>query len=59
MPTSANRQPAAAFYFRGTGELDFKLLAVDVLTIRDGLITGIDVFDAKRTPGFDLPEVLD
>jgi RNA polymerase sigma-70 factor (ECF subfamily) len=59
VPTSANRQPAAAFYFRGTGELDFKLLAVDVLTIRDGLITGIDVFDAKRSPGFDLPEVLD
>jgi RNA polymerase sigma-70 factor (ECF subfamily) len=59
VPTSANRQPAAAFYFRGTGELDFKLLAVDVLTIRDGLITGIDVFDVKRSPGFDLPEVLD
>jgi RNA polymerase sigma-70 factor (ECF subfamily) len=59
VPTAANRQPAAAFYFRGTGELDFKLLAVDVLTIRDGLITEIDVFDAKRSPGFDLPDILD
>jgi RNA polymerase sigma-70 factor (ECF subfamily) len=58
VPTAANRQPAAAFYIRERGEPDFKLIAVDVLTMRDGLITEIDTFDPKRCPGFELPEVL-
>jgi len=57
--TAANRQPAAAFYLRKYGETEFRLIALDVLTIRDGLITEMDTFDPHRCPGFDLPEVLD
>ena len=53
------RQPAAAFYLRKYGETEFRLIALDVLTIRDGLITEMDTFDPHRCPGFDLPEVLD
>ena len=57
--SAANRQPAAAFYLRKYGETEFRLIALDVLTIRDGLITEMDTFDPHRCPGFDLPEVLD
>ena len=32
--TAANRQPAAAFYLRKYGETEFRLIALDVLTIR-------------------------
>ena len=58
IPTAANRQPAAAFYLRPYGERAFKLIAVDVLTMRNGLITEMDTFDPHGCPGFDLPEVL-
>ena len=58
IPTAANRQPAAAFYLRPYGEKEFRLIAVDVLTMRDGLVTEMDTFDPHRSPGFDLPEVL-
>jgi RNA polymerase sigma-70 factor (ECF subfamily) len=58
IPTAANRQPAAAFYLREPGEEVFKLLAIDVLTIENGLITEMDTFDARRSPGFELPETL-
>ena len=51
-------QPAAAFYLRKYGEPAFRLIALDVLTIRDGLITEMDTFDPHQCPGFDLPEVL-
>jgi RNA polymerase sigma-70 factor (ECF subfamily) len=56
--TAANRQPAVAFYLRKFGEPAFRLIAIDVLTIENGLITEMDTFDPKRSPGFDLPEVL-
>jgi RNA polymerase sigma-70 factor (ECF subfamily) len=58
LPIAANRQPAAAFYLRGHGEQEYRLIAVDVLRMRDGLVTEIDTFDPKGCPGFDLPEVL-
>ena len=57
--TAANRQPAAAFYLRKHGETAFRLIALDVLTIEDGLITEMDTFDPHQCPGFDLPEILD
>jgi RNA polymerase sigma-70 factor, ECF subfamily len=56
--TAANRQPAAAFYLRKYGEDEFRLIAVDVLTMRDSLITEMDTFDPYRCQGFDLPPVL-
>jgi RNA polymerase sigma-70 factor, ECF subfamily len=58
VPTAANMQPAAAFYLRKYGEPAFRLIALDVLTIRDGLITEMDTFDPHQCPGFDLPETL-
>jgi RNA polymerase sigma-70 factor (ECF subfamily) len=58
LPIAANRQPAAAFYLRGHGEQEYRLIAVDVLRMRDGLVTEIDTFDPKGCSGFDLPEVL-
>ena len=48
--TAANRQPAAAFYLRKYGETEFRLIALDVLTIRDGLITEMDTFDPHVAP---------
>ena len=59
VPTAANRQPAAAFYLRTYGGTEFRLIALDVLTIRDGLITEMDTFDPHTCPGFDLPAILD
>ena len=50
LPTSANRQPAAAIYLQVPGDAEFRLISVEVLRIVDGLI--VEIFD------YGMPEVL-
>ncbi|MTD12360.1 sigma-70 family RNA polymerase sigma factor [Nakamurella sp. YIM 132087] len=57
--TRANRQPAVAAYVRRPGEDSFAALAVDVLDVRDCLITEIVTFDAELFGLFGLPARLD
>ncbi|WP_052669937.1 RNA polymerase subunit sigma-70 [Nitriliruptor alkaliphilus] len=59
LATSANLQPAVANYVRGPGDSHFRLFAVDVLTIRDGLISDIIAFGGDELEPFDLPGTLD
>jgi RNA polymerase sigma-70 factor (TIGR02960 family) len=56
--TSANRQPAVAYYVRGTGEERYRALAVDVLTIAGGEIVEITAFDSSRFGDLGLPDAL-
>jgi RNA polymerase sigma-70 factor (ECF subfamily) len=55
LPTAANRQPAAAIYLRRHGDDLFRLVAMEVLRIEDGLIVEIDSFLADLIRPFDLP----
>jgi RNA polymerase sigma-70 factor (TIGR02960 family) len=57
--TTANLQPAVANYVRGPGDSRFRLFAIDVLTIRDGLITEVIAFGGDALAPFDLPRFLD
>jgi RNA polymerase sigma-70 factor (TIGR02960 family) len=59
LATSANLQPAVANYQRQPGDSRFRLFAVDVLTIRDGLITEVIAFGGDALRPFDLPETLE
>jgi RNA polymerase sigma-70 factor (ECF subfamily) len=56
--TSANRQPAVAYYVRGSGEDRHRALAVDLLTIVDGEIAEIMAFDSSRFAALGLPDAL-
>ncbi len=56
--TRANRQPAVACYVRGPGDDAYSPLAIDVLTIADGAIADIVVFDGSVFGWFGLPETL-
>jgi RNA polymerase sigma-70 factor (ECF subfamily) len=56
--TSANRQPAVAYYVRGSGEDRHRALAVDLLTIVDGEIAEIMAFDSSRFGALGLPDAL-
>jgi RNA polymerase sigma-70 factor, ECF subfamily len=56
--TRANRQPAVAFYNRGPGKTQFLPMAIDVLTIEEGVIAEIITFGPDRFPAFALPESL-
>jgi RNA polymerase sigma-70 factor (TIGR02960 family) len=57
--TSANLQPAVANYVRQPGDSHFRLFAIDVLTIRDGLITEVIAFGGDALQPFDLLPILD
>lgn len=48
LPTTVGGQPAAANYVRQPGEISYAPIAIDVLSIRNGRLTAIDVqsFDA-------------
>lgn len=59
IPTAANRQPAAAIYLRRRGEALYRLVAMEVLRIEDGLIVEIDAFLADLIRAFDLPATLE
>jgi RNA polymerase sigma-70 factor (TIGR02960 family) len=58
LPTSANRQPAAANYLRARGDSEFRAFKLDVLRVRDGAIAEITTFDARLFPEFGFPPTL-
>jgi RNA polymerase sigma-70 factor (TIGR02960 family) len=55
LPTSANRQPAAASYLRARGDSEFRAFKLDVLRVQGGAIAEITTFDARLFPQFGLP----
>lgn len=56
--TRANGQPAVAGYLRRPGDAGHELLALDVLRVRDGVVTDIVTFDRAVLTYFDLPATL-
>jgi RNA polymerase sigma-70 factor, ECF subfamily len=58
LPTAANRQPAAAIYLRRHGDAEYRLVAMEVLRIEDGLIVEISSFLPDLIGAFDLPATL-
>ncbi|MDG4827824.1 RNA polymerase subunit sigma-70 [Solwaraspora sp. WMMD1047] len=58
VPTTANRQPAVAFYHWRQSEGAYLPLTLDVLRVTGGAITEIVTFHADRFPRFGLPERL-
>ena len=58
VPTSANRQPALAFYQWRERDGAYLPLTVDVLRISDGAITEITIFHADQFARLGLPERL-
>jgi RNA polymerase sigma-70 factor (TIGR02960 family) len=58
LPTSANRQPAAACYLRDPESGRFDAFKIDVLRVVDGRIVDITAFGPQQFPDFDLPLVL-
>lgn len=58
LPTAANRQPAAAIYLRRHGDPRYRLVAMEILRIEDGLIVEIDAFLPELITAFDLPATL-
>src|ERR671914_406059 len=56
--TGANGQPAVAYYVRKPGDAAYEPLALDVLRVRDGVLTEIVVFDGALFEHFDLPATL-
>jgi RNA polymerase sigma-70 factor, ECF subfamily len=57
--TAANRQPVAALYVRVLGRIDYRPLALDLLTVEDGLITEITSFVSPELfAAFGLPATL-
>ncbi len=58
LPTSANRQPAAACYLLDPESGEFRAFKLDVLRLVDGRISEIVAFGPELFPAFDLPAVL-
>lgn len=58
VPTSANRQPAAACYLLDPDSGEFRGFKLDVLRLAGGRIAEITTFGHKLFPQFDLPAVL-
>jgi len=58
VPTSANRQPAVAFYHWREREGVYVPLTLDVLRITGGAVAEITVFHDDQFPRFGLPERL-
>ena len=56
--TRANRQPAVANYVRKPGDSAYRAMALDVLQVRNGLITEIIAFGPDVFASFGLPAVL-
>ncbi|MEV4348738.1 RNA polymerase subunit sigma-70 [Actinoplanes sp. NPDC049596] len=55
VPTSANRQPALAYYHWREAEGAYLPLTIDVLRITGGAIADITTFHSDRFPSFGLP----
>jgi RNA polymerase sigma-70 factor (TIGR02960 family) len=58
LPTHANRQPAAASYYRAPGEPSFRPFKIDVLRVVDGRIAEITTFGSALFEAFGLPPTL-
>jgi RNA polymerase sigma-70 factor (TIGR02960 family) len=58
VPTSANRQPAAASYLRRPGDATFRAFKIDVLRVADGRIAEVTTFDERLFEAFGLPVTL-
>src|SRR6185436_15385649 len=56
--THANGQPAVACYVRKPGDAAYVPLAIDVLRVRDGIVTEIVTFGGAVFEQFDLPATL-
>ncbi len=56
--TRANGQPAVAGYVRKPGDAAFQSMAIDVLRVRDGVVTEIVTFGSAVFERFDLPAAL-
>ena len=56
--TRANGQPAVAGYVRKPGDAAYVPLAIDVLRVRDGIVTEIVTFGGAVFEHFDLPATL-
>jgi RNA polymerase sigma-70 factor (ECF subfamily) len=57
--TAANRQPVAALYVRPPGEIEYRPLALDMLTVEDGAISEITSFVIPELfATFGLPQTL-
>jgi RNA polymerase sigma-70 factor (ECF subfamily) len=59
LPSSANRQPAAAYYVRRPGDDTFRAQVLDVLRIEGGKIAEVTAFVPELFPAFGLPLTLD
>jgi len=55
LPTSANRQPAAAGYVQRPGTTVYRAQLLDVLRIENGQIAEITTFEPHVLPAFGLP----
>ena len=58
VPTSVNRQPAAAFYHWRPRESAYRPLTLDVLRVSGGAIAEITTFHSDQFPRLGLPESL-
>ena len=59
LPTSANRQPAFAVYYRGPGESVYRQFGIGVLTVEDGAIAEMALFqEPELFAPFALPKAL-
>jgi len=58
VPTSANRMPAAASYWRQPDDDTFRAFKIDVVRIVDGRVGEITTFDAALFEAFGLPATL-
>jgi len=58
VPTSANRQPAAASYLRRPGDSVYRAFKLDVLRVQDGAIAEITTFSSDLFAAFGLAETL-
>jgi RNA polymerase sigma-70 factor (ECF subfamily) len=56
--TAANRQPAVANYVRRPGDDRYRLFALDVLRVEDGLVAEIVTFSGDLSARFGLPPTL-
>lgn len=58
VPTSSNRQPAAASYLRARGKSEYRLTGLNVLRIVDGAIAEVTAFRPDLCKAFHLPNAL-
>lgn len=58
IPTSANRQPAAAYYVKRPGDSIYRAQVLDVLRIEAGKIAEVVAFVPELFPVFGLPTTL-